>query len=60
MRYLIASIICFAIALAALLIMGCAKEYQPFPEGDTRNPPVGYIIFCHENPDSIFCKEADE
>jgi hypothetical protein len=59
MKYLIASIICFALAALTLLAMGC-QDYQPFPEGgEITRPPRGYEIHCQEFPDSIFCEEVE-
>jgi len=60
MKLLTASILCFIGALICLMLMSCVpKEYRPLPEGKETLPPIGYVIFCAENPDSIFCKEGD-
>jgi hypothetical protein len=56
MKFLIASIICFALALLTLLMMGC-RDYQPLPEGSVTRPPLGYEIHCENYPDSIFCED---
>jgi hypothetical protein len=57
MKYLVASIICFVLALLILLMMGC-RDYKPFPEGgEITRPPRGYEIHCEQFPDSIFCED---
>ncbi|MDY0222934.1 MAG: hypothetical protein RBR67_17525 [Desulfobacterium sp.] len=41
------------------VLIGCApKEYLPLPEGERTQASLGYLIYCKENPDSIFCKEV--
>jgi hypothetical protein len=58
MKPLIVSAICFAIALvcAVLLFNSCAtKQIQ---DGAVVMPPVGYILFCFEHPESPFCKQG--
>jgi hypothetical protein len=40
--------------------IGCSKTYEPFPEGEvTQDQPWGYIIYCIENPESVFCKDQE-
>jgi len=48
------------IIIILFLLIGCVDNNKPLPEGEIISAPVGYIIYCRENPDSIFCKKDGE
>ena len=37
------------------MIMSCSSK--PIIDGDQVTPPYGYVDFCKNNPESVFCKE---
>ena len=61
-QYRNVAILCWT--AAAMIIMyalfGCARTYEPIPEGKETNAPLGYTSHCIEFPDSIFCKDRDK
>jgi len=47
----------YLIAILFTLIAACTTLPEPVPEGEVTYLPGGYILFCLENPHSIFCEE---